>query len=54
MTIWQLYFATLVGMSMHPGYLKPGTHRPSLTELAHMADSMCEIEAESWQSTQQQ
>ena len=44
MTTWELYFATIVGMSMHPGYEREGTERPSLEECADKADEMMEYE----------
>ncbi len=37
---WDIYFAGLVHMSEHPGYLKPGTEKPSLTTCAAKADAM--------------
>ena len=46
MTAWQLYFATLVGMAMHPGYSREGMHRPTLEECAEMADRMVRLDAD--------
>jgi len=40
MTTWNLYFASLVSMSLHPGYLRPDTEKPTLHELAQLADQM--------------
>jgi hypothetical protein len=44
MTTWQLYFASLVAMTLHPGYTKEGTERPSLESIAAMVDKMIEVE----------
>ena len=43
MDAWDLYFASLVGWLLHPGYLRPGTSRPDLNELADLADEMVDI-----------
>ncbi len=39
---WDIYFAGLVHMTMHPGYQKPGQIRPSLEDMATLADKMLE------------
>lgn len=38
--IWALYYASLVSFTLHPGYQKPGTPMPTLSELADLADKM--------------
>lgn len=40
MDAWEIYFASLVAMTMHPGYLRPDTPKPTLEELAELADKM--------------
>lgn len=55
MTTWDLYFATLVGMAEHPGYLREGTHKPTLEECAIKADEMMKykLKEKTWPSAQQ-
>lgn len=43
MDVWDIYFATLVSFTLHPGYLKDEDRRPSLAECARMADQMYEL-----------
>ena len=43
MNHWDVYFASLCGWMLHPGYSKPGTPRPTLEQIAEMADQMEEI-----------
>lgn len=43
MNVWDLYFASLVGMRLHPGFLREGAQAPSLEELAELANQMMEI-----------
>lgn len=40
MEVWDLYFASLVSFTAHPGYLREGTHKPTIEECAAMADAM--------------
>lgn len=47
MTKWDLYFSTIVGWSLHPGYTREGTKRITIEEAATMATKMVE-EAEKW------
>jgi len=47
---WDMYYATVVGFTMHPGYEKPGTEKPSLEKLAEMADEMMIHRGQRWQS----
>jgi len=37
---WDIYFAGLVAMTIHPGFNKPNTPKPTLEDLAEMADQM--------------
>lgn len=46
MEVWDLYFATMAGWMMHPGYCKDGSRPPSLEECADIADKMCAMRAE--------
>ncbi len=39
-SVWDIYFCGLVSMTMHPGFEKENTHRPTLEELAKVADAM--------------
>lgn len=41
--VWLLCFTGLVGWSMHPGYLKPGSDRMNLDQCADLADKMLEV-----------
>lgn len=38
--VWCLYFATLVGWTLHPGYLKPGAERLTIEQCGILADAM--------------
>ncbi len=40
MSVWDVYFCSIVGITMHPGYNKPETHKPSIEECAAIADQM--------------
>jgi len=40
MTIWDIYFAGLVSMSLHPGFNRENAEKPTLEECAEMADKM--------------
>ena len=40
MQIWDIYYAGLCAMLLHPGYNKPGTKIPTLEDLAAQADEM--------------
>lgn len=53
MEVFDLYFATVVGMTIHPGFNKPETHKPTLDELAELVTEMLETR-EKWLSLQQQ
>ncbi len=39
-SIWDVYFCGLVSMTLHPGFNKPDTVRPTIQELAGVADLM--------------
>ncbi len=53
MNTWDIYFATLVGMALHPGYTREGTKKPTLDELANLTDEMMNIRSKrTWPSTQ--
>lgn len=41
--IFDLYFATIVGMSLHPGYLKMENGPMTLAECADLAESMIRV-----------
>jgi len=41
-----LYFATLAGWMLHPGYLKEGAKAPSLREIFKLAEDMVIIRDE--------
>lgn len=43
---WDLYFTGLVGWTYHPGYLKDENKRPTLDELADIADEMLKVRNE--------
>lgn len=47
MTIWDLYFATVVGWSLHPGYQREGTEPIDIHEAAWIAAQMMK-EREKW------
>ena len=42
MTPWEIYFASLVAMTLHPGYTREETQKPTLSECAELADRMSE------------
>ncbi len=37
---WDMYFAGLVSMTLHPGFNKPNTPKPTIEECAEIADEM--------------
>lgn len=37
---WDVYFATLVGMILHPGYQREGTQKLTIEDCAKLADQM--------------
>lgn len=37
---WDIFFGALVAMTIHPGFNKPNTPKPTLEELAELADQM--------------
>ncbi len=39
---WDFFFASLVGWSLHPGYLRAGTDKLTISDMALMADEMLE------------
>ena len=51
---WDIYFSTMAGWSLHPGYTKPENTKHTLEEAAAMADLMLEIRRRTWPSEQQQ
>ncbi len=55
MDTWDIYFATIVGMSLHPGYNREDTEAYTLEDLAIIADDMMELRSKhKWQSGQPQ
>jgi len=38
--IWDLYFAGLVAMSLHPGFSRPDTEEITIQDCADIADEM--------------
>ena len=38
--VWDLYFASIVGFTAHPGYEREGTKKPTVAEAAAIADQM--------------
>lgn len=43
MEVWDLYFATLAGWTLHPGYKRAGTTQIDLMDCARLANQMMEI-----------
>ena len=43
METWDLYFATIVGMQLHPGYARENVKSRSLRECAELATDMMEV-----------
>ncbi len=39
-TAWDVYFASLAGWTLHPGYKRPGTEKLSIIDCAEKADQM--------------
>jgi len=37
---WDIYFASLAGWLLHPGYLRPDAQPPTLEEIADICDQM--------------
>ena len=40
---WDIYFATIVGMQLHPGYTREGTEPLTIEQCAQLADKMMEV-----------
>lgn len=45
-TEWAMYFATIVGMQLHPGYSRENVTALTLEECAEMADKMMALSSE--------
>lgn len=43
MNPWDVYFASLAGWLLHPGYLRDGAIPPTLEEIAFLADQMLQV-----------
>ena len=43
---WDMYFSSLAGWSMHPGYYRENATKPTLQECAHIADEMVFVRRE--------
>lgn len=42
MDVFDIYFASLCALTLHPGYEREGTERPSIEECAQLALEMIE------------
>jgi len=51
--IFDIYFATLAGWTLHPGYNRENTEKLTLIDCAIMAGQMIEVK-KAWQQSQQQ
>jgi len=40
MEVWDLYFAAIVGMAIHPGFNRDNATKLSISECANLADDM--------------
>ncbi len=40
---FDLYFATLAGWLLHPGYQRPGTPIPTMDSIVYMVEQMVDI-----------
>lgn len=49
---WDLYFASLCGWMLHPGYCREGVEAPTVEECAELASKMVE-ERVKWLSGQE-
>jgi len=52
-TIWDIYFASIVAMQTHPGAGSRGHHKLTLSECAKLADEMIKERTKRWPSEQQ-
>jgi len=41
--VWDDFFCTLVGWTMHPGYYRENATKPTIEECADMADEMMRV-----------
>ncbi len=48
MSEWDLYYASLMAFTLHPGYLKPGSNPPSPADVAVLADEMLKEREKRW------
>lgn len=54
MDVWDLYFATIAGWTLHPGYQREGSTNLTLDQAAAIADQMVKLREErQWQQPQQ-
>lgn len=53
MQVFDLYFASVVAMTLHPGFNKPDTHKPTLDELAELVEEMIKVRNRCLSSQQQ-
>jgi len=49
--VWDDFFCTIVGWTMHPGYYRDNADKPSLQDCAETADRMLEIRRERMNDT---
>jgi hypothetical protein len=42
-TVWDLYFAQVVGMNLHPGTTRDNAREMTLEECADLVDKMLEV-----------
>ncbi len=51
---WDLYFCSLAGWTLHPGYKRPGTSSLTIMDCAQLADQMLLERRRRWPDGEQQ